>query len=301
MIGQWLEEFYTYLQVERNVSELTLAAYRQDLAEFAEFLATAQNTEPAAADPGRADVRQLRRFMAGLQQRGLSRSSASRKLSALRSFYKFLNREGHVDVNPAALVDYPKKEKRLPGFLYLPEMETLLEAPDTSWMGMRDRAMLELLYGCGLRIAELAALDLGSLDRSLRLLHVFGKGAKERIVPVGKTALAVLDKYLCLRDLEFPGNNRPTDAVFLNRFGKRISVRGIRGRVDHYIHLLALRENISPHSLRHSFATHLLEAGADIRTVQELLGHASLSTTQVYTHVSKAKLREVYEESHPRA
>jgi integrase/recombinase XerC len=300
-MGNLLIEFYVYLKLEKNVSDHTVKAYKQDLEQFSEFVKLKHQLEISNLS-GLTAIKHLevRRFLALLQSEGYSRSSIARKLAAVRSFFRYMCREGYLQDNPAANIATPKLRKKLPQFLYLEEAKMLVEAPDTTGvLGCRDRAILEMLYAAGLRVSELTNLSLGDLDFTVGYVKVLGKGAKERIVPVGRQAIAALKHYL--------ERSRPIlikekeNAIFLNRNGTRLSSRSVRRIVDKYIKQVSIERAITPHSLRHSFATHLLNAGADLRTVQELLGHVSISTTQIYTHVTKEKMKSVYDQTHPRA
>jgi integrase/recombinase XerC len=293
--------FLDYLTYERNVSGNTVAAYRDDLESFVGFLCDDYLTMGRdQLDLRRVDHLAVRSYLAHLSRRKLSRASIARHLSALRTFFKYLVREGIVESNPARTVSTPKKEKHLPTVMQPADVALLLEQPDTSaTLGIRDAAWLELLYASGLRISELVGIDLDDLELRARLVKVHGKGSKERIVPFGSKAEAALRAYLAVRgelarDVE-------EQAVFVNYRGERITTRSVRRLFDGYLRDASLRAGISPHTLRHSFATHLLTAGADLRGIQELLGHASLSTTQKYTHLNDWQLIEVYKKAHPRA
>ena len=319
-----VEGFLTYLRVVRNVSPNTLQAYATDLGQFFEFLErddrrpgaqaseTASHARPEQPDQPDPPVNYLtiRRFLAHLRALGSSSATVARKLATLRSFFRYLCREGLAEDNPAAAISSPRLEKRLPRFLHLDEVNALLDLPGGGPQGVRDLAVLEMLYATGARISELWRLDLDDLDFEGEFVRLQGKGGKERIIPFGSMAQLALQRYIAtvrpalLRAADQPV--RPTGAkgvkaVFLNRGGGRLSVRGLRRLIDKYLDRLALDRRVTPHGLRHSFATHLLDAGADIRAVQEMLGHASLSTTQIYTHVSQARLRAVYRNAHPRA
>ncbi|WP_136515713.1 tyrosine recombinase XerC [Geomonas edaphica] len=286
-----IEQFCSYLENERNVSQHTLAAYRSDLDQFALFL------DPHGTFP-LAEVNHLaiRRYLAHLHK-GHAKSSIGRKLSAIRALFRYLMREGQVEKNPAELVSTPKKEKRLPFHLNIDQVEALVEAPrGGDILSLRDRAVLETLYSCGLRVSELTGMNVGDLDLPGALVRVLGKGGKERIVPVGSCARDALAAYL-----EERGNPQSSDPLILNARGGRLTRRSIARIVDAHMLLIAAMRKVSPHTLRHTFATHLLEGGADLRAIQELLGHASLSTTQKYTHVSIDKLMEVYDKAHPKA
>lgn len=297
-----LEQFLAYLKVEKNASTNTLIGYSHDLAEFGQFMGRILAGDAAFVDPRTIDHLQVRRFLAELQQQGLSKSTIARKVAALRSFFRFLNREELLVANPMSSLTTPKLDKRLPKFLYQQEMNALLMAPDSSPQGERDQAILETIYGGGLRVSELVGLDVKNVDFNLGLARVFGKGSKERIVPMGGAALRALTTYLTGGRLILLAKSAlDCEALFLNKYGTRLSVRSIRNIVNKYVAKAAVQQKISPHTLRHSFATHLLEGGADLRSVQELLGHVKMSTTQLYTHVTKTRMKAVYQKTHPRA
>ena len=293
-----LGEFLDYLTFERNASPNTVAAYRDDLESLLGFLCNDYFTMARdQLDLRRVDHLAVRAYLAHLARRKLSRSSIARHLSAMRSFFKYLMREAVVDANPARTVATPKREKHLPSVMQPSDVALLLEQPDTSTpLGARDRAFLELLYASGLRIAELVGIDIDDVELRARLVKVRGKGAKERIVPFGSKAEESLRAWLAVR--EAPPEE---EALFVNYRGQRITQRSVRRLFDGYVRAAALRAGISPHTMRHSFATHLLNAGADLRAIQELLGHASLSTTQKYTHLNDWELMKVYRKAHPRA
>ena len=294
-------EFLDYLTYERNVSTNTISAYRDDLESFLGFLCNDYfNIERDKIDLSRVDHLTVRSYLAHLSRRKLARASVARHLSALRTFFKWLVREGVVEANPARTVSSPKREKHLPSVMQPPDVALLLEQPDPSTtLGLRDAAFMELLYASGLRISELVGIDIDDLELRAKLVKVHGKGSKERIVPFGSKAEAALRAYLAVRG-ELCGDP-DEQAVFVNYKGKRITTRSVRRLFDGYLKKAALRAGISPHTMRHSFATHLLNAGADLRGIQELLGHASLSTTQKYTHLNDWQLIAVYKKAHPRA
>jgi len=286
-----IEQFSSYLETERNASPHTIAAYRSDLEQFALFLGA-----QGASTPESVDHLAIRRYLAQLHK-GLTKSSIGRKLSALRALFRFLMREGRLEKNPAELVGTPKKEKRVPFHLNIDQVTALVSAPEQGGeLPLRDRAVLETLYSCGIRVSELTGMNVGDLDLDGGLARVLGKGGKERIVPVGSCARDALRAYLDER-----GNPQPGSPLILNARGGRLTRRSVARIVDAHMLLIAAMRKVSPHTLRHTFATHLLEGGADLRAIQELLGHASLSTTQKYTHVSIDRLMEVYDKAHPKA
>jgi len=295
-----IEDFLAYLKTERGASPHTLKNYLRDLNEFALHLREhfPELVGPKAPRWGGVTVRTIRSYVAFLLRKN-EPASVGRKLSTLKSFYSFAVKKGLLSANPARSVKGPKRPKILPRFLSVDEAFGLMEEAGKTGKESerRDRALLELLYGAGLRVSELAGLNLGDLSLTDRFLRIRGKGNKERIVPLGGKALGALEAYLRERD------KRPskTSAVFLNPQGTRLSVRSIQRRVDHYQLRGGLGRKVSPHGLRHSYATHLLGNGADLRSIQQLLGHSSLSTTQKYTHLSLEKLMEIYDKSHPKA
>lgn len=291
---QEIDAFLAALEGERGVSSHTLTGYGRDLRHFARFLSGERVTVWSAVTPQIA-----RRYVATMDRR-YARSSVSRRLSALRTFYKYLYREGMVSRNPLVLVGTPKQPRRLPKFLTPHEVAALLAAPDvTTRIGLRDRALLEVLYATGLRVGELTSLRRGDLPSSDEI-RIMGKGRRERIVLLTSAAQDALRRYVN-EGRPSLARHRVVDAVFLNARGGPLSDRGVRVIVDRHIRKVAFDRRISPHALRHTFATHLLDGGADLRSVQELLGHASLATTQIYTHVSRDWLKRVYDRSHPRA
>lgn len=289
-----IEKFLRYLEAEKNSSDNTRIAYRTDLIEYSHFLNT---MAPSAAS--REDVR---RFLSQLAAQAFSKRTVARKLASIRSFYKYLVREGLVKKNPASAVRNPKLDKRLPLVLDETEIEKLLDSPEEDVSGRRDKALLETLYSTGMRVSELVKLDLDRIDFIGGICRVMGKGSKERLCPIGDKALRAIRHYLEMRSKVI---KKPTKAVFLNHSpnhqGSRLTARSVQRILDKYIERTCKRQGISPHTLRHSFATHLLNRGADLRSVQELLGHENLSTTQIYTHVSTTRLKEAYDKAHPRA
>lgn len=298
-----IEQFLEHLRYERNVSAHTLRNYSSDLEQFVHFLTP--DKERKTPDVSEIDHLTIREWMASLHTRQKKKSSIARKLAALRTFFQFLVREGVLELNPAKLVSTPRLEKKLPKHLSIEEAIRFIESPDQETdLGKRDRAMLELMYATGVRVAELTTLNLADVDFRNRLIRVTGKRRKQRIVPFGDPAGEAIRNYLEVRDkflFNAPVSRRDDEALFLNYQGTRITTRSVGRMVEKYIRICAGMHNISPHALRHSFATHLLDSGADLRDIQELLGHARLSTTQVYTHVSMEKLIEVYDKTHPKA
>jgi len=290
---RYIEKFINYLKVERNVSKHTVTNYAVDLASFAAFLGD--------KDIAAVDHLTLRRFLAEMRSKNYAKRTVARKLATLRTFFKFLYREGHIKTNPITAVMTPKLDKKLPKFLDVNKVERLINSPDDKTVpGLRDRAIFETLYSTGIRVSELVGIDSDDVDFISGVVKVLGKGAKERMVPIGDTALTAIRKYLDKRSAE-KARAKDKHAVFLNKSGTRLTDRSVRRIVDKYIRVCAIGEKISPHSLRHSFATHLLDRGADLRSVQELLGHMNLSTTQIYTHVTMERLKAVYDKAHPRA
>lgn len=297
----WVERFLLAQETERGASPDTIRNYAADLAQFLEFLRT-----QSIGDLSAVTYVTVRSFLASLHARQLAKRSVARKLSALRSFFRFLVKEGRIGENPMQSIRNPKLDRPLPKFLYMDQMERLLALPDASTpLGLRDRAMFELLYASGLRVGELVGLDLDQVRLPLGMALVDGKGGKQRWVPVGEHAVHALNEYLERGRPALLAKAKAQDggerALFLNRGGTRLTERSVRRILDKYIDGVAGVNGISPHALRHTFATHLLEAGADLRTVQELLGHAHLSTTQVYTHVTRDHLQSIYNRAHPRA
>ncbi len=295
-----IAQFLRYLVTERNASELTIKAYREDLIGLSEWL---EQSLGAVIQIDRLSPQDLRAFQAALQQAGYARSTIARKLASMRSFYKFAQREGLVSTNPAKPLRNPRQQRKLPLILSTPEMGRLLRTPPaTNPAGLRDRAILETMYSAGLRVSELVGLNDGDLDLEEQIVRVRGKGKKERICPLGSFAIRAIQRYLAVRTLHQREIDKgPLTPSFVNRFGNRLTTRSVGRLLEKHLAIAGLDHRISPHSLRHSFATHLLDRGADIRSVQELLGHRSLSTTQIYTHVSAANLRAIYELAHPRA
>jgi integrase/recombinase XerC len=294
-IGQFLQ----YLSVERGASPHTLKGYREDLHALAEYLADGDGRCPA---PGSITTNELRGFLSALHEAGYAKTSISRRLASVRSFMKFGQREGWAKANPAKALRNPRKSRKLPHFLTTEEVGKLLAAPKgEAASAIRDQAILETAYSAGLRVSELVGLNDGDLDFASGIVRIRGKGKKERLAPIGSYAARALKRWLEKRTLsprEKTGREAP---VFTNKFGTRLTTRSVARMLEKHLKETGLDQRTSPHTLRHSFATHLLDRGADIRSVQELLGHKSLVTTQIYTHVSTANLRAAYEKAHPRA
>lgn len=294
-----VNSFITYLKVEKHYTENTIINYKSDLAEFCIFLKKEGISQFASVNY--ADVRL---FLTELHERGFARNTVTRMISSLRSFYRFLIVEKKVDRNPFQSTALPKKEHRLPNFLYEEEVAALFRVLDVSTpLGQRNQAILELLYATGIRVSECVSLDVHDLDFSLEHVLVSGKGNRERYIPIGSFAIDALKTYIQDGRMRLLSKNKSNEAeaLFLNYKGTRLSSRSVRTIIKQIVDKASLHKNISPHVLRHTFATHLLNAGADLRSVQELLGHAQLSSTQIYTHVTKETLRDVYNTYHPRA
>jgi integrase/recombinase XerC len=305
-VREQLRAFLDYLRLNRNASGHTVSAYESDVSQFLSFAAAHLGWSPAKLEPGHLELGTIRAFMADLYRQGHARSSVARKLSALRAFGRYLRREGWIDADPAALAVAPRREQKVPAHLSVAEMSRLLEMPDGSEpLGRRDRAILELFYASGLRLSELVGLDMEDANLSARMVRVMGKGSKERLVPFnGSTKQAISmwlkDRAVLTKDQRREARDAP-EPLFVNSRGTRLTGRSVQRLVARYVASCSSRFGISPHALRHSFATHLLERGADLRAIQELLGHVQLSTTQRYTHVNAAQLLEVYRKAHPRA
>jgi len=282
----YIDTFIRYLDLEKGASSHTLRAYRKDLREF---------SESVKCEPNNLDIIDLRGFIAGQIQKGLNKTTVSRRLSSIRSFFKFLYREGYMKTNPAKLVSNPKVPKLLPRFLSVDDVFSLVEKPEgIGFLPARNKAVLELLYSSGLRVSELSGINTDEIHIKESLIKIKGKGKKERIVPIGSKAIDAMKSYIIERML-LKSKER---ALFLNRMGKRLTERGVRRIVVKYARAIGIHGRIGPHTLRHSFASHLLQGGADLRVIQELLGHASLSTTQKYTHLNITHLMDVYDKAH---
>ena len=292
-----LDRFIEYIQAARNASPHTVRGYASDIAQFIAFL----ECEELSTNPADIDSRTMRRYLARLQKQGISRRSVARKLSSLRAFFKYLFRKELIETDPITGLHMMRLEKRLPKFLRDEHVESLMQRPDvTTPMGLRDAAILETLYASGMRVGELVGLDRRDMDLSSGEIKVLGKGSKERITLIGRAAKEALVTYLSFGRGKLLKDSRET-AAFLNKDGGRLTARSIGRLLDKYFGMVTDEMKISPHVLRHTFATHMLEHGADLRSIQELLGHASISTTQIYTHVSRERLKQVYELAHPRA
>lgn len=303
---KYLDDFLQHLKYERNASAHTLRNYESDLVQFYDHLAPPTTTgERRQVNIRDIDHLTIREYMAALYEKKKKKSSIHRKVAALRTFFRYLCREGVLESNPAQLVNSPRVERTLPNHLTIEQMVKFIETPETDTvLGKRDRAILELLYASGLRVSELVNLNLADIDFTNQAVRVKGKGRKERIVPFGNHALEAMQGYLAVRGellVEADAEKMEPLAVFMNYQGTRITTRSVGRMVDKYVKICADIHHISPHSLRHSFATHLLDSGADLRVIQELLGHVRLTTTQLYTHVSMDKLMEVYDKAHPKA
>ncbi|HWE03360.1 MAG TPA: tyrosine recombinase XerC [Tepidisphaeraceae bacterium] len=313
-----VRQFLDYLRLEKHFSDYTVKSYGADLIQFDQYLAgeigpaaaaVPAGVTPAKVSPDEVDQRAVRcepltvrEFLAYLYGQNYTKSTTARKLATLRSFYKFLIRRGIVGASPLATIRTPKQEKRLPKCLDLEQVQKLLEAPgDADLLAARDKAMLEVLYSSGIRVSELVELEMGDIDLQEGILRVRGKGRKDRLTPIGSQAIKAVQRYFELRSQEPKCNGPDAARVFLNKHGENLSTRSVRRKLDKYLVTAGLDPGISPHTLRHSFATHLLNNGADLRSVQELLGHQSLSTTQIYTHLSTSRMKEVYDAAHPRA
>jgi len=297
-VQEVFNKYINYLEAERNVSPYTVRNYTTDLLDFFNFL-----KDKKIGSLNEVDKQVLRDYLSYLMEQGFVKASIARKLSAIRSFYRYLLREGMVPTSPVATTSSPKLDKRLPSFLSIEEVNRLLETPDLSTpQGQRDRALLELLYASGLRVSELANLNIEQVNLDTDEIRVWGKGSKERVVLMGKPADEALRTYFGQgRPKLFGAKIRMTNALFINRYGERLTERRVQRLLEKYAKIAGIEKRVYPHMLRHTFATHLLDGGADLRVVQELMGHANLSTTQIYTHVTKSQARKVYLSAHPMA
>lgn len=322
-----IQKFLDYLTYEKRFSVHTAKCYGADLGQFGTFLlGTSHATAPEDGTMSlphessggtavathtstqidhlllTADVNLVRTYLAFLNDKEYSKATIARKLATLRSFYKFLVKRNEITANPVISIRTPKQEKKLPRFLEYEEVKRLLETPPMdNWLGARDRAILETLYSTGIRVSELVALNMDDVDFLGEVVHIRGKGKKERIAPISSSALQIIQHYMEYRNKRAQNNNNfDPKVLFVNKHGRRLSTRSVRRKMDKYLKIAGLDPAISPHTLRHSFATHMLNKGADLRSVQELLGHQSLSTTQIYTHLSTSKIKEIYDGAHPR-
>ena len=293
-----IDKYISHIKLNKNYSEHTVKAYSVDICDFTEFLYSKRN--PVSLPD--VDCQTVRAYLAFIYSRGVERKTAARKISSIRSFYKFLVSRGVIEASPVVGVRFPKQASRLPTFLDMPDIEKLLTTPtDNTWLGLRDRAILEVLYGGGLRVSEAAGLNMADVDFAEAVVKVRGKGKKERLSPIGDMAASAIETY---REklgefARLEGLKYDTAAVFINKSGGRLSDRSIRRNLDKYLIMAGMDISISPHTLRHTFATHILNNGADLRSVQELLGHKSIAATQVYTHLTTKRLKEVYKNAHP--
>ncbi|MHB9069071.1 MAG: tyrosine recombinase XerC [Sedimentisphaerales bacterium] len=313
-----IHEFLDYLNFEKHFSEHTGKCYHADLEQFCGYLQNSSDNANPGGSGGvgvavqtETQLQQLllavttetvRAYIASLNDKQYSKSTIARKLATMRSFYKFLVKRSYLNANPVTAVRTPKQDKKLPKFLEYEQVKALLETPPSdTWLGARDRAIMETLYSTGVRVSEVVGLNIEDVDFLGEVLHIRGKGKKERLTPIGSSAIQAVQRYMEFRNRRAQSNgNFDSKVLFVNKHGKRLSTRSVRRKMDKYLKMAGLDPAISPHTLRHSFATHMLNNGADLRSVQELLGHQSLSTTQVYTHLTTKKLKEVYDNAHPR-
>ena len=301
-----IDRYLRYLQVERNAAPLTIKSYREDLTALVAYFRGGEegdeNATGTAPPPAEISPLDLRGYVAALHEAGYAKTSVARRMASLRSFFKWAQREGLASENPAKPLRNPRRDRKLPHFLSTEDVKKLLEAPPAKHpLGLRDRALLETMYSAGLRVSELVGINDQDLDFENGLVRIRGKGRRERLSPLGSFAIKALERWRKVRPLS---PREPQDGrapVFVNKFGRRLTTRSVARMLAKYLQVTGLDTRTTPHTLRHSFATHLLDRGADIRSVQELLGHKNLVTTQIYTHVSTAALREVYERAHPRA
>lgn len=294
-----IAQFLRFLAIERNAAELTVKSYREDLIALDEYLGQAYQR---SADPAEITPLDLRGYVSAMHEAGYAKTSISRRLASLRTFFKFAQREGMATSNPAKPLRNPRPDRKLPHFLSNDEIGQLLNAPPAGQaMGLRDRAILETTYSAGLRVSEVVGMNDGDLDLTEALVRIRGKGRKERLAPLGSFAIGALKRWLKVRVLSPKEKPGPLAPIFTNKFGRRLTTRSVARMLEKHLKTTGLDGRTTPHTLRHSFATHLLDRGADIRSVQELLGHKSLVTTQIYTHVSTAGLKAAYERAHPRA
>ncbi|MBU8879195.1 site-specific tyrosine recombinase XerD [Bacillus sp. FJAT-29790] len=293
-----LKDFTHYLIVEKGLAKNTIVSYERDLKNYVKYLKTVENIQ-ALNDVQRV---QIIHFLGFLKEQGKSSKTLARHVASIRAFHQFLLREKATSQDPSVHIESPQLERTLPKVLNMQEVETLLDSPIIQdHYGYRDKAMLELLYATGIRVSELIGLDMGDVHLTMGFVRCIGKGNKERIIPIGKSATRALDRYLQEGRSQFVSKNHKDEALFLNHHGKRLSRQGFWKILKRLAKEAGIEKELTPHTLRHSFATHLLENGADLRAVQEMLGHADISTTQIYTHVTKTRLKDVYSQFHPRA
>ena len=299
MIEKLSLDFVAKLEHEKGFSEHTLRAYHKDLLQFDNFLKAEKRSSLESINH-----LLLRRFLAVLRSKNYSKRTIARKLASIRSFFKFLIREGELVANPFEMLRTPKQDKKLPQFLSITEVDVLLKTPDSSSvMGLRDMAIMETLYSTGIRVSELVGLDEGHIDFTSGMIKVQGKGKKERLVPIGSHAINAINEYINSKPRSKKKEEKSmsrSEPLFLNKYGDRLTARSVARSLDKYLKASGINLLTSPHTFRHSFATHLLDKGADLRSVQEMLGHSSLSTTQVYTHITTERLKNVYDKAHPR-
>jgi len=299
MIEKLSLDFIAKLEHEKGFSEHTLRAYHKDLLQFDIFLKAEKRSSLESVNH-----LLLRRFLAVLRSKNYSKTTIARKLASIRSFFKFLIREGELVANPFEMLRTPKQDKKLPHFLSITEVDVLLKTPDSSTViGLRDMAIMETLYSTGIRVSELVGLDEGSIDFIAGMIKVQGKGKKERLVPIGSPAIKAINEYIDSKSMSKKKEEKSvsrSEPLFLNKYGGRLTARSVARSLDKYLKVSGINLLTSPHTFRHSFATHLLDKGADLRSVQEMLGHSSLSTTQVYTHITTERLKNVYDKAHPR-
>lgn len=292
----FLKEYLTTLKLERNLSGNTVSSYKNDISSLLGFLKTLDIT-----DPSRVSKKELNSFFSSLNKTGLSSNSAARYYSSIKGFFRYLFIQNYIKENPMEKVSSPKLKKGLPLVLSVTEVDSILSSPDTSnVLGLRNKALLELLYACGVRVSELLGLKVSDLFFNEEMIRVFGKGSKERLVPVGRSAVEWVKKYLIKSRPMLEKKYKSENFLFLNKKGTKLSRMGIWKIVDRYVKDAGIKKEVHPHTFRHSFATHLLEGGADLRAVQEMLGHADISTTQIYTHIDREYIKQMHKDFHPR-
>ena len=297
MTKKHIEDFILHLQIEKNASSYTIQNYKIDLMQAFDLFAKMKIFEA-----GNMDRLHIRNYLSVLQNNGYEKTSIKRKLSVLRSFFSFLVRERVIDKNPFINIRSPRIEKKIPVFLDESEIKTLLELPKgTTILNLRDKAIMETLYATGIRVSELVSLNIQDLDFLGEMIKITGKGRKQRLIPIGSVALEVLNDYLALREKYLSKKKIFHNVVFINARGGRLTTRSVCRVINHYVKVSGIKKSITPHSLRHTFATHLLNAGCNLRAVQEMLGHVNISTTQIYTHLSTSRIKKIYEKAHPRA